>query len=711
MLTLSTNVTEIKGVGKTRALQLAKLGIYTVRDLIYYFPRSYENRADVRLLGECDTERTHAYLLTVSNDVSSVMIKKGMTISKFKAFDDSGTCEIVFFNSPFIKDIFHKGSTFRFYGKLSFSKARRLTMTSPKYEAFITKNELPSFVPIYSLTDGMTGKFLDKLITAVVNEVVPHIQDPLPEYIRVALNIPTLAFALKNIHSPIDSKTAEISARRLAFDEMLYFALGISMSTHSKNQSIGLKFCKCDIKPLVNKLPYELTNDQKRVINDIYNDTVLKCDKSDSPPMSRIVIGDVGSGKTICAIAAMFIASKSGYQSALMVPTEILANQHFKDISDIFDDLGIRSAVLTASTKSSARKELEKCIADGSIDVIIGTHALLSDKLSFHNLGLIVTDEQHRFGVAQRASLKNKERRAHMLVMSATPIPRTLALALYGDLDISRICEMPKGRSPVDTFLVTESYRTRINNFISSQVKDGGQCYIICPAIEPTERDGIVSADKLFAEQGQHGYDEIKNVTEYTEELKKSLPHLRISSVHGKMKASERDEIINRFANAEIDVLVSTTVIEVGINVPNANLMIIENADRYGLSQLHQIRGRVGRGSRKSYCILISDSKGERAVRRLEVLRDTHDGFEIAEKDLLLRGPGEFFSSNKSYNIRQSGGLEFKMASICNDEGLMSQSFETAHKILNSDPELEMEEHRLLKREVSFFVCDSSTIS
>ena len=706
---LTTPVIKLNGVGKARAEKLEKLGIATLSDLIYYFPRAYENRGDVKTLGMHDTEAPHAYILTVANEVNSVLVKKGMTLSKFRAFDESGSCEVVFFNSPFVKDVFHTGSTFRFFGKTSFSKARRLVLTSPKYEPVIDGVELDEFKPIYSLTDGISSKILEKYIKTAIDEVLPLLEDPLPEDVRLKYSLPTLSYAVRNIHFPKDRDSISKAARRLAFDEMLYFALGISMTASRRQHGEGAPFEKCSLDKFVSALPYELTGAQKRVINDVYKDTVLKRIDGKTPAMSRIIIGDVGSGKTVCAAAAAYIAFNSGYQSAIMVPTEILAHQHYEDLGKLLGSLGMNVKLLTGSTTAAVKRKIYEEIADGSIDMVVGTHALLSDKVVFKKLGLIITDEQHRFGVAQRSVLKEKQDKAHMLVMSATPIPRTLALAMYGDLDISKLDELPKGREPVDTFVVDEEYRSRLNTFIQKQISLGGQCYVVCPAIEESEDpsceyildNGLVPENSL----------NLKYVTKYTKELKEALPGLSISALHGKMKSSEKDAIISSFVSGETKVLVSTTVIEVGVNVPNASLMIIENAERFGLSQLHQLRGRVGRGSRKSYCVLVSDSKYEIARERLNVMKSTSDGFEIADKDLLLRGPGDFLSSKNDNNLRQSGGFEFKMAAICSDGDLFNNAFSAAKEILSTDPQLGMAHHALLRDGVSSFMCNTSTIS
>ncbi len=711
----STAVSELSGIGKARAEGLKKLGIVTVRDLIYYFPRAYENRADVRRLGEYDTERAHSYVLTVASSVSNARIKNRMTLSRFRAFDDSGSVEITFFNSPFVKDIFHVGDTFRFYGKASFSKMGRLCLNSPKYEPVLDGVPLDSYVPIYTQTDGISSKLLSKLISSTINDVLPLLDDPLPESIREREGLPTLAYAIKNAHFPLDEKALFAARRRLAFDEIFYFALGVSMSAEKRELTEGVPFSPCSLTPLTDLLPYELTAAQKRAINDIYRDTVLKRNGEAVPAMSRILVGDVGCGKTVCAAAAIYIAYCSGYQSALMVPTEILALQHYEDMSNLLGRLGMSVALLTGSCTAAEKKKIYEGISTGNTDVVIGTHALLSDKVDFARLGLIITDEQHRFGVGQRGILKTKVTDAHMLVMSATPIPRTLALAMYGDLDVSRIDEMPKGRQRVDTFVVDGSFRARINAFIQKQTALGGQCYVVCPSIEKGETEDedteFIPISLSSSELVESTAFNLKNALDHTEELKKALPGITVACLHGKMKNAEKDAIMADFASGKTQVLVSTTVIEVGVNVPNASLMIVENAERFGLSQLHQLRGRVGRGTRKSYCILVSDLKTEKAQARLEIMRTTYDGFEIAEKDLMLRGPGDFFSSLSSNNIRQSGGFEFKFASLCDDNKLFESAFSLAKGVVRSDPDLTSHENAPLREEVSKRITKISDIS
>lgn len=704
-------IIKLSGVGKVTATRLERLGIVTLGDLVYFFPRAYEYRGDIRPLSKFDPETKNAFLLTVSSEVKTSLIRKGFSISKFKAFDESGTCEVVFFNAPFVKDVFHIGTEFRFWGKATVN-GRKLQLQSPSYEAYFEGLELPDFIPIYPLTEGISSKQIDKLVKTAINEALPEIVDPLPDEIRLRYSLPTLTYALMNSHFPKSEDALKSSLRRLAFDEMLQFGLGIAMRAKDKHKERGIQFSPCSLDPLLKLLPYELTPTQKSAVNDIYKDTVISKGEDGVYPMTRILIGDVGCGKTVCAIISMYIAAMSGYQSALMVPTEILARQHYKEVSELFGTLGLKTELLLGSTTQKEKKRIYESLASGETNVLIGTHALISDKVEFNKLGLVITDEQHRFGVMQRTKLKEKTSSAHLLVMSATPIPRTLALAMYGDLDISRITDMPKGRQTVDTFVVNESYRSRLNDFIKKQVLLGGQCYIVCPSIEKNEEetDAVVlnSMSSLAYERSLN----LKNATEYAEDLKKALPDVSVGLLHGKMKAAEKDAVMAAFASGDIQALVSTTVIEVGVNVPNATLMIVENAERFGLSQLHQLRGRVGRGSKKSYCILVSDMNSEKSMARLNVMKSTNDGFEIAEHDLTLRGPGDFFASNIGDNFRQSGGFEFKFASMCDDNTLFTSAFSTAKEIVEIDPKLDLPAHSQLKKVILDKInSSSSTIS
>lgn len=696
MYGLKAPTSTLFGVGKTRVAQLEKLGIRTLGDLIYHFPRAYENRGNIISLSKADENENCALLLTVKTQPSSRLIRRGLTITKFKAFDDTGTAEIIFFNVPYVKDVFSIGASFRFYGKVIYENGR-IKLQNPKYEPYVEGMQLNDFVPVYPLTEGISSKMLEKFVKLALDQAIKEITDPLPEDIRLSEGLPTLAFSLKNAHFPESPAALSASLRRLAFDEMFLFGLAISITNKHKTDCDGIPFSPRKIDEFTKLLPYELTDSQKAAINEIYRDTVIKNPDGKISPMARILVGDVGSGKTVCAEAAIYFAVTSSYQAALMVPTEILARQHFSEISERFDKLGYKTELLIGSMTPKQKAKVYEKLKSGECNVVIGTHAIISDKVEFSNLGLVITDEQHRFGVNQRAVLKEKGKRAHMLVMSATPIPRTLALTMYGDLDITKITQMPKGRQRVDTYVVDESYRTRLNAFINKQVAIGGGCYIVCPTIEKeTENDTLVpeSADSeiMISENSLN----LKNAVEYAEDLSRALPNLKIECLHGRMKAAEKDDVMKRFSQGEVQVLVSTTVIEVGVNIPHATLMVVENAERFGLSQLHQLRGRVGRGDKKSYCVLVSDFKRGTAAERLNVMKTTYDGFEIAEKDLMLRGPGDFFSSNSASNLRQSGGFAFKFSSMCSNTDIMERAFSAAKSVVSQDCDLSLPEHREL---------------
>ncbi len=707
-MNLETRVQELRGVGKTRAASLAKLGIFTLRDLLYHFPRLHEKRSNVKKLGQFAFDEPASYILTVATEPTSFKTRNRLTISKFRAYDDSGSVEIVFYNAPYIRDVFKIGRSYRFYGKPAFTKNRYLNLTNPKYEEIIDGKPLENLVPVYSLTDGVSSKTIERLTRNILSESSLNLTDPLPEKVRLGNGLPTLSYAIKNIHFPEDEIALENSMRRLAFDEMFLFALGVAMTKEERIRNTGIPFKPCSIMPLLQLLPYKLTDAQIRAIKEIYNDIVPQNSGNKISAMSRILIGDVGSGKTICAIAAIYFSAKSGYQSAFMAPTEILASQHYTEVNKYLSQLGITAALITGSTTQRKKQDIYDKILTGEIDILIGTHALISDKVNFKRLGLVITDEQHRFGVAQRGALKDKASRAHMLVMSATPIPRTLALAMYGDLDVSKLDQAPSGRQRVDTYVVDESFRQRINTFIEKQVSLGGQCYVVCPAIEKTD---IPSEDTLLPEYKRGFGRPMATAVEFTENLRKELPNIEIACLHGRMSAREKNAIMSDFASGKISVLVSTTVIEVGINVPNASLMIVENAEQFGLSQLHQLRGRVGRGTQKSYCILVSSINSPTAKSRLDVMRTTYDGFEIAEKDLLLRGPGDFFSPISKDNIRQSGGFDFKVASITSDTKLFEDAFSSAKELLGCDNTLSLPEHSILREMVINSIAPQSTIS
>ncbi len=701
------SISSLRGVGPAKAAAYAKLGITTTTDLLYHFPRSYENRGDTHLLADAPTDCRTAVIMTVGTEPRSTRIRGRMSLLKFKAFDDGGSiCEITYFNQDYLKSRFLLGSTFRFYGKVQ-RTAKRFTMTSPESEPWSESAPLPDLLPVYRLSEGLTPKLIGQNVQAVMAEAA-LMEDPLPDEIRTAERLSTLAFALRNIHNPTDYVSLAAAKKRLIFDEFFIFALGLSL-TKQKAAKAGAPICdQSDITPLLSQLPYTLTGAQRRTIDEICADMARET------PMSRIVVGDVGCGKTVCAAAAMLVAVQSGRQAALMAPTEILARQHYEDLAPIFDKLGIGIELLIGATPAAKKRKIKELLGLGALPIVIGTQALLSDGVEFAAPGLIVTDEQHRFGVRQRAILSEKNEHAHMLVMSATPIPRSLALALYGDLELSRIDEMPVGRQRVDTFVVDESYRPRLHAFMDKLCAEGGQVYVVCPAVE--ERDAEPD-ELLLTEIGETAplldRPQMKAAVQYAKELQEALPHLPVAFVHGKMKSKEKERVMADFAAGSIKILVSTTVIEVGVNVPNACLMVVENAERFGLSQLHQLRGRVGRGSRKSYCILVSDTVAESdatAAKRLSVMRSTYDGFAIAERDLALRGPGDFLSGADSDTIRQSGGVKFRLAALCDDTGLLTAAFNRARELITADPQLK--DHPKLKKTVdSMFTLNADTIS
>ena len=690
----------LHGVGKVKAAAYEKLGIRTLGDLVGHFPRAYENRGDICLLSEAREEGKSAVILTVATEPRRAMIRRGMTLLKFRAFDESGTCEITYYNQDYLRDRFTIGATFRFFGRVE-KKGKRYAMSSPVSEAYVEGQPLPPLVALYPLTEGLSQHQVTQNIESALS-LTGDRADPLPNEIRTHRGLCTLKYALRNIHFPEDYAALSAAKKRLIYDELFAFSLGMA-TAREKTVRHGAPVCRNhDLSRYYALLPYTPTGAQSRVIGEIARD--METDV----PMCRMVVGDVGCGKTVCAAAAMLIAIQSGRQAALMAPTEILARQHYAELKPYFEALGYSVELLVgAVTPANKRKIYERLSGEsteGRLDAVIGTQALLSAGVRFAVPGLVVTDEQHRFGVGQRAGLSEKSGFAHLLVMSATPIPRSLALTLYGDLAVSAIDEMPPGRQRVDTFCVDESYRERILAFIRKQVEAGGQVYVVCPAVEEQEAepeevtfadvpdispDGELSPGSWEALVEKKEQPPLKAAVTYAGELAERLPGTPVGFVHGKMKSAEKDSVMNRFAHGDIKVLVSTTVIEVGVNVPNATLMIVENADRFGLSQLHQLRGRVGRGSRKSYCILVSDSRGETAKKRLSIMCSTYDGFKIAEEDLLLRGPGDFLSGRDSGDgIRQSGGIRFRLAEWCTDAGLLKDASEDAKALLASDPAL-----------------------
>ena len=717
---MKSSVGSLSGVGRVREQGYAKMGIRNFSDLLSHYPRAYENRGDIKTLfeasmcgGKC------AVVLTIATEPRATNIRRGMNLLKFRAYDESGTAEITFFNQAFLKDKFPLGAQFRFYGRVELS-GKRFVMSSPTHEYWDDEIRPADLVPIYRASESISSKQIAANVSQVLSICGDGIEDFLPPEIVERQRLCSLRFALRNIHAPADYKSLFAAKRRLVFDEFFNFALGISLSK-TKSRPSGAPMCAdTDLGEFLACLPYKLTDAQSRAVGEIC------ADMQKDTPMNRMLVGDVGCGKTVCAAAAMYVAVKNGRQAVIMAPTEILARQHYADLSELFGKLNIKCALLIGATTAAQKRRIKEALAAQNpserIDVVIGTQALLSDGVEFAAPGIVVTDEQHRFGVDQRATLAGKNEKAHLLVMSATPIPRSMALIMYGDLDVSRIDGMPPGRQRVDTFAVDESYRARLDAFIEKQVASGGQVYVVCPAVEEKNGEevldyGEISLSNISTRGEKIGQEQnaapLKTAVEFSEELASRLPNLSVAFMHGKMKSGEKDSVMRDFAEGKIDVLVSTTVIEVGVNVPNACLMIVENADRFGLSQLHQLRGRVGRGKRKSYCVLVSDAaKGGESIasKRLKSLCTLYDGYEIAEQDLLMRGPGDFFRSAEEDTIRQSGGMRLPLAEQCDDATLMSAAFSEARALLLSDRDLSS--HQAIRERIDeMFSLDIGTMN
>ena len=634
MARLSDPVTILKGVGPTKAKQFAALNIYTLEDLICHFPRGYEDRTRFVSIGELEVDRPACFKAVVMNTPRTSHIRKGLDITRVQVADHSGRLNLVFFNQKFTTEQLQYGTEYIFYGSLT-GDYMGYQMTSPSFE---TPESTPMatrrVLPIYPLTAGLSNAAMVKAVQQALMICDPPAEILPPEVLEKYDILPANE-AYNAIHAPKSMEEAEKARKRLIFEEFFVFSAGLALMRASRAQKKTAAYENLNLEPFYGALPFNLTGAQNRAIGEI------AADLKKGTPMNRLVQGDVGSGKTMVAAAAAYLAVQNGHQAALMAPTEILAEQHYASLNKLLTPLGVSVCLLTGSMTVKQKREIRQAIEENQVNLVIGTHALLSDSTVFADLGLVIADEQHRFGVGQRSALSAKGQDPHLLVMSATPIPRTLALLLYGDLEVSILDELPPGREPVDTFLVTESYRARINAFIRKQVADGHQCYVVCPAVEDAEELNLKAAE-TWAETLQQ----------------RVFPDLRIALLHGQMKGAQKEQVMAQFAAGNADVLVATTVIEVGVDVPNATLMVIEDADRFGLSQLHQLRGRVGRGGAKSFCILVSQNKNPDTNARLKALCKTTDGFQIAEEDLALRGPGDFFGS------RQSGLPVFRVASL-----------------------------------------------
>ena len=659
MVDLEKDVKYIKGVGPNRVKLLNKLNIFTLHDLITYFPRTYEDRGKVKNISECiDGEET--LIEAVACGIISEVRLKGKTMQKLIVRDETGTATITWFNHSYLKSIFRVGQKYKFYGKIS-NMFGKISMNSPVFDIEGSTKNTGKIIPIYPLTFNLSQNTIRKIIENGLKEVENKLEETMPKYILDEYKLEGINEAIRAIHFPNEFKDFNIARKRFVFEELLSVQLALlQLKNNYINEEKGIQFSKdAKMSDIINKLPFKLTKAQLRVLEEIDNN--MEQDK----PMNRLLQGDVGSGKTVIAMCAAYKAVKCGYQAAIMAPTAILATQHLENFKKIFDELGIKCELLISAMTKKNKKELLERLENGEIDILIGTHALLQENVSFKKLGLVVTDEQHRFGVKQRTTIVEKGQNPDVLVMTATPIPRTLALILYGDLDISIIDELPPNRKKIDTFAVTKTMTERVNNFIKEQVKQGRQAYIVCPLVEENEELDLKSVEELYE----------KCKTEI-------FPEYRVEYIHGKMKAKDKDSIMEKFKNKEIDILISTTVIEVGVDVPNANIMVIEDAQRFGLAALHQLRGRVGRGEYQSYCILKYEGKGENVRKRMKVMCETNDGFVISEKDLELRGAGDFFGT------MQHGIPEFKIANLFEDIDILKQAQKAAQKIIIEDPNL-----------------------
>lgn len=670
MLNLNTDIRYIKGIGEAKGKAFARLGVRCVGDLLSDFPRAYEDRSKVLPIARLMEGESACVCAMITTEPELSRIRKGMELLRFRIADASGSMLVTYFNQAWMKNKLRRGDTYIFYGKVQVT-GRTFAFTNPIFEPEAEIGRVTGrIMPVYRLTGGISQRDMTQAVRRVLGEPGMTFPNALPERVERENRLCTARYAYENIHFPADMRALSLSRRRLVFEELFTLVCALSLVRGEGEVQPGIAVQPRDIAEFTATLPFTPTGAQLRAIADAAGDM------TSGRLMNRLIQGDVGSGKTLVAAALIWLAAGSGLQSAFMAPTELLAEQHFATLSGFLAPFGLKVVKLTGSMGAKAKRETLAALASGEAALAVGTHALISEGVEFRRLGLVVTDEQHRFGVAQRSALAGKGERAHVLVMSATPIPRTLALIIYGDLDVSLIDELPPGRQRVDTFAVTSSYRRRLNAFIAKLVGEGRQVFVVCPAIDA---DSEVPMDLVSAE-------------EHTLELRAALPGLRIECIHGRMKAKPRDEIMSRFAAGEVDVLVSTTVIEVGVDVPNAALMIIENAERFGLSQLHQLRGRVGRGRHKSYCVLVSDAKGADARERLAALTHIHDGFKIAEEDLRLRGPGDFFGA------RQHGLPELHIADLGADMDVLKTAQAAAQALLAEDPALVREENRPVRQ-------------
>lgn len=682
---LNDSLQSFPGIGPTRAKALARLGLTTARDLMGYFPRAYEDRTKYYSIRQAPSDLPVCVTALVASPPRLSRIRRGLELVKLRAADQSGLLDVTFFNQAYVKNQLLLGKEYVFFGKVEGTGSRR-QMTNPTFEPVENTHQTGCIFPIYSLTAGVSNNLLARLSQRIAPVLAPQMEEILPQDVLEAHDLLSAPRAYAAIHWPPTVCELSQARRRFVFQELFLLTAGLSLLKNRRFSAPAPVIKTREPLEFEGLLPFALTDAQRRVI------AQCAADMASGKPMNRLVQGDVGSGKTVVAAACAYLAHRSGYQSAMMAPTEILAQQHFRTLTDLLSPAHMTVGLLTGSMKAAEKKSVLAALKNGDIHFLVGTHALLSQGVEFQNLALVITDEQHRFGVNQRSALAAKaeqggEGHAHTLVMSATPIPRTLALIIYGDLDLSVIDQLPPGRLPVKTHLVGESKRQGLYGFIRDQVREGRQVYMVCPAISPNEEGDWTE-----------GLD-LKYVNDYAQTLQtKVFPDLRVGLVHGKLKPKEKEAVMAAFAGGALDILVSTTVIEVGVDVPNASLIVIENAERYGLSQLHQLRGRVGRGKHQSWCMLLSGSTSPETRKRLKVLTDTADGFVVAQADLDLRGPGDFFGA------RQHGLPALHLASLGGDTRVLQEAQDAAQALLEGDPKLTKPEHgKLLARVKSLF--------
>lgn len=670
---LSKEIKYVKGVGPNRAELLNKLGIYTLEDLITYYPRTYEDRSKPVKIAEVQDGEEVLIEGIATARVSEIRTRnRKMTIYKLIVRDETGSCTITWFNQSYLRNMFKPGEIYKFFGKVK-RIGNKVEMNSPVYDEGVNTKNTGKIIPIYPLTYNLSQNNIRKIIENGLELVKNKLKETLPDYLIKEYKLMDINSATNSIHFPKDFTEFNIARKRLVFEELLSMQLALlSLKSQYKKEIDGIAFEKeVHMSDVINKLPFKLTKAQLRVLEEI------DADLEKVKPMNRLLQGDVGSGKTAVSIIASYKVVKSGYQVAIMAPTAILATQHLESFKQMLEQFDIKCELLISSITKKKKEEILERLKNGDIDILIGTHAILEDNVEFKNLGLVVTDEQHRFGVKQRTKIIEKGQNPDVLVMTATPIPRTLALILYGDLDISIIDELPPNRKKVDTFAVKKNMEERVNNFVKKQINEGRQAYIVCPLVEENEEMDLKSVEELTKKYKEETFSEYK-----------------VEYLHGKMKAKEKDAIMEKFKNGDIDILISTTVIEVGVNVPNASIMVVENAERFGLAQLHQLRGRVGRGEYQSYCILKYEGNGKVVQERMKIMTSTNDGFIISEKDLELRGSGEFFGT------KQHGLPEFKIANLFEDIEMLKMVQSLAIRIIEKDEKLEKPENILLNKMV-----------